>query len=120
MIGVGFGVWPVNSATIADAAILAWLLAMLPDFGIAGADRVESPSPCTFGTATDSMVNQFTSHQRSLVVIRPDDAAMLPARIGGSTFSTSPLKLSNSVLMVRVFTSTSRATSFGTYSIRPG
>ncbi len=80
------------------AAILAWLLAMLADLGIAGAESVASPSTCTPFTAFDSMVRQSTSHQRLFVVMRPAFAAMSPARCGGTTLSTSPFTSSTSSL----------------------
>ena len=83
MIFTGSGLRPFSSSTIAAAAILAWLFAMLADFGIAGADSVASPSTCTPFTAFDSMVRQSTSHQRLLVVIRPAFCAMSAARCGG-------------------------------------
>src|SRR5262245_21943317 len=117
IVGAGFTGWPVMMATIAEAAILAWLFAMLADLGIAEAESVESPRTCTPGTATDSAVCQFTAHQRLLAVTSFACCAMSPARCGGTTFSTSPLKESNSVLTVMLFTSTSFASWFGRYSM---
>src|SRR5258708_14264878 len=69
---------------------------MCPDFGMAEADSVESPSTCTPLTALDSRVRQSTSHQRLLCVIRPAFTAMSPARCGGTTLRTSPRTPSHS------------------------
>jgi hypothetical protein len=45
---------------------------MWPDFGMPGADNVESPRTWTPFTAFDSQVRQSTSHQRLLCVISSD------------------------------------------------
>jgi hypothetical protein len=105
---------------IAPAAILAWLFAMLADFGIAGAESVASPRTCTPFTAFDSMVRQSTSHQRLLVVMRPALAATSAARCGGTTFSTSPFTSSTSSRTVIELPSTPTARELPRYSMIPG
>ena len=81
---------------------------MWPDFGIAGAIWIASPSTCTFFTLIDSKVRKSTSHQRLFAVITPAARAIAPARCGGSTLSTSALTssaVSNFAVSVRTSTS---------------
>ncbi len=70
-------------------------------------------------TAIDSVVCQLTPHQRLLEVISFAWRAISAAPCGGTTFSTSPLNESNSVLIVMPLTSTSFASWFGRYSMMP-
>src|SRR6188474_2096091 len=119
MICTGWGDRPFSISTIAAAAILAWLFAMLPDFGMPGPDSVASPSTCTPLTAFDSIVRQSTSHQRLLVVMSPACRAIVPAPCGGTTLSTSPFTSSTSSFTVIVFASTPTALALPRYSMTP-
>ena len=92
---------------------------MWPDFGMAGAENVASPSTCTPGAAVASSVSQFTPTQRALMFARPAWWAMSPARWGGTTFSTSALMSSNSKRAVLVVPSTCFNSALGRYSSRP-
>jgi len=65
-------------------------------------------------------VRKSTSHQRRSTLARPHSCAILPARWGGMTFSTSDFTVSKAVLTVFVATSTSLGSLPGTYSIMPG
>src|SRR5258706_4306971 len=116
MICTGCGVRPFSSSTIAAAAIFAWLFAMLPDFGIAGAESVASPRTWIPLTAFDSIVRQSTSHQRFVPATRPALRAISPAPCGGTTFSTSAFTSSTSSLTVIVFGSTPIALELPRYS----
>ena len=78
MTGCGLTCCPVSRATMAPAAILPWLFAMLADFGMAAAASVASPRMWIPGAALDSIESQSTSHHRLLVVISFALAAMFP------------------------------------------
>ena len=120
MTGAGLTGWPDRSATIADAQTFACEFAMCPDFGMAGAIWIASPSTWMFFTLIDSNVRKSTSHQRLFAVITPACRAMFPARCGGTAFSTSALTssaVSNFAVFVRQ--STSVITWFGRYSTMP-
>ena len=117
MIGSGFTVWPVSFAITASAATFAWLLAMKPDFGIAGAGAIASPITCTPGIFDDSKPRYSTPHHWRLTVI--SSRAMSPARCGGMMLNRLALTSSTCMRATLAFTSNSTSSLFGRYSTIP-
>src|SRR3990172_11097886 len=88
--------------TTALAQIFPMALATVPDFGT-GIPIVESPTTWIALCFTDSYVTWSTWHQRLSAPTRSAWTAILPARCGGITLTTSYLTLSpNSVVTSRV------------------
>lgn len=92
---------------------------MGPDWGIAGAEKVASPSAWMPGAAVDSIVSQFTPAQRPLTFTRPAARAISPARCGGTTFITSAWTSSNSNFATPLAASSCFSSAFGRYSRMP-
>ena len=93
---------------------------MWPLFGMAEASWMESPTTWMSFAAVDSKSSQFTAHQRPFELASPVCIAMAPARIGGSTFSTSARTSScSSIFTLRVRASTATALCCGRYSTMP-
>ena len=117
-IGCGLTSRPCSSATMAAAVTLACELAMWPDLGMPCAIWIESPMTWMSLAAVDSKFRKLTWHQRPLAFASPVCTASAPARITGSTFSTSAFTSScTSNLAVRVFASTAVTLCWGRYSI---
>ena len=117
MIGSSLTGWPVSFAITASAATFAWLFAMKPDFGIAGAGAMASPMTCTPGIFDDSKPRYSTPHHWRLTVIR--SVATIPARCGGMMLNRSAFTSSTCIRAMLRFRSNSTSSLFGRYSTMP-
>ena len=93
---------PPIRCTTALAQIFPMALATVPDFGT-GSPIVESPITWIALCFTDSYVTWSTSHQRLSAPTKSAWTAIVPARWGGITLTTSYFTLSpKSVVTSRV------------------